>query len=107
MITDFINDEQLLAILLENQAATDYRMEGLGGELITLYCMEKVGINSPFEDVYREICDLITSHVTENLVKDGLIEPEFTEEGVKYSCTADGEKLSKMFERARNDSKKS
>lgn len=96
-ITDFINDEQLLDILLENQAATDYMMDGLSGELITLYCMNKVGIESPFDVVYEEICSLINSHVTSNLVKDGLIEPEFIEDGVKYTCTADGIRLSEMY----------
>lgn len=107
-ITDFINDEQLLDILLENQSATDYKMDGLSGELITLYCMNRVGIESSFDVVYEEICRLINSHITSNLVKDGLVEAEFTEDGVKYTCTQDGIKLSEMYAKLgdENDSSK-
>jgi hypothetical protein len=100
-ITDHINDEQLLEILLENQSMQDYSMDGLSGELITLYCMNIVGIESPFEDVYSKICDLINGHVTANLVRDGLVEAEFTEEGIKYTCTAQGLELSEMYAKLR------
>jgi len=96
MIIDHINDEQLLSILLENQSITDYEMEGLSGELITLYCMEKLGVDTPFAEVYKEICSLVTSHITENLLKDGLIEAEFGEDGLTYRATPDGEKIVQM-----------
>ena len=96
-ITDNINDEQLLEILLENQSTTDYRMDGLGGELITLYCMNKVGVNAPFSEVYAEICKLINSYITSNLVRDGLVEAVFTEDGIEYTCTKAGSELSKMY----------
>jgi hypothetical protein len=101
-ITDHINDEQLLDLLLENQSLCDYRMEGLSGELITLYCMNKVGVDSSFEVVYDEICRLINGYITSNLVKDGLVEAEFTEDGVKYTCTAEGLELSEMYAKLRD-----
>ena len=100
-ITDNINDEQLLEILLENQSMTDYQMEGLSGELITLYCMNKVGVDSPFSVVYDEICKLINGYITSNLVKDGLIEAQFTDDGIEYTCTEDGAKLSAMYAKLR------
>lgn len=101
-ITDHINDEQLLDILLENQSMTDYRMDGLSGELITLYCMNKVGVESSFDVVYGEICSLINGYITAKLVEDGLVEAEFTEEGVKYTCTSEGLKLSEMYAKLRD-----
>jgi hypothetical protein len=100
-ITDHVNDEQLLEILLENQSIQDYRMEGLSGELITLYCMNRVGVDSPFSVVYEEICSLINGYITSKLVEDGLIEPEFTENGIEYICTTEGLKLSEMYAKLR------
>lgn len=92
MITDHINDEQLLEILLENQSLSDYSMDGLSGELITLYCMEKLGVDTPFAEVYEEISKLITDYITVKLVDDGLIEPEFNEDGITYVLTPTGKK---------------
>ena len=100
-ITDHINDEQLLEILLENQSLTDYQMDGLSGELITLYCMNRVGVESPFSAVYDEICKLVNGYITSNLVKDGLIEAQFTDSGIEYTCTEDGAKLSAMYAKLR------
>lgn len=99
MITDHINDEQLLEILLENQSYQDYEMEGLSGELITLYCMEKLGVDTPFPRVYEEICNLVTSYISASLVKDGLLQAEFGEDGLSYTCTEKGEKLHDMYKR--------
>jgi len=100
-ITDHINDEQLLEILLENQSTQDYQMNGLSGELITLYCMNRVGVDSPFSVVYDEICKLINGYITSKLVEDGLVEAEFTENGIEYTCTTEGLKLSEMYAKLR------
>ena len=97
MLTDHINDEQLLSILLDNQASVDYHMYGLSGELITLYCMEKLGVDTPFDRVYEEITILIADHIKENLVKDGFLEPEYGEEGITYRMTPDGEAMAKQY----------
>jgi hypothetical protein len=99
MITELINDEQLLEILLENQAIYDYNMEGFSGELITLYCMNKVGVGASFDTVYEEVTKLVTSHVCENLVKDGLIYPVFAESGIEYQSTDEGKKLIEMYKK--------
>jgi hypothetical protein len=97
MLTDHINDEQLLSILLDNQANVDYNMDGLSGELITLYCMEKLGVETPFDRVYEEVTILIADHIKENLVKDGFLEPEYGEGGITYRMTSDGEAMVKQY----------
>lgn len=103
MLIDHINDEQLLSILPDNQASVDYHMDGLSGELITLYRMEKLGVDTPFERVYEEITILIydtrsnADHIKENLVKDGFLEPEYGEEGITYRMTPDGEAMAKQY----------
>jgi hypothetical protein len=98
MLIENINDEQLLEILLENQSYRDYDLEGFSGELITLYCMQRVGIGAPFEDVYSDVQELISDHVCATLVKDGLLEVQFNDTGVDYIPTADGLALKKMYE---------
>lgn len=98
MLVENINDEQLLAILLENQSYKDYDLEGFSGELITLYCMNRVGVGASFEDVFSDVQHLISDHVCQSLVQDGLLEVEFTDDGIDYIPTKDGIKLKQMYE---------
>lgn len=97
MLRDQITDEILVDILLENQSCRDYDMEGLSGELITLYCMGQCGIGSSIEDVGEKVGELITSYIHTKLVSDGLLEPVFEESGISYVPTAEGLRLNEMI----------
>ncbi len=97
MLKDQITDEVLVDILLENQSCRDYDMEGISGELITLYCMEQCGIGSTFEEVSEKVSTLLTSYIHTKLVSDGLLEPVFEDSGISYAPTPEGVKLNEMI----------
>jgi len=98
MLVENINDEQLLEILLENQSHRDYDLEGFSGELITLYCMQRVGIGSSFEDVFSDVQSLVSNHMCAALVEDGLLEVQFNDSGIEYIPTLDGLALKQMYD---------
>ncbi len=83
MIAEHINDEQLLELCLSDQYSRDYDLEGISGELLTLYAMhqfpdpEKVTT----EQVTEKLKELIASHLLRKLVAKGQIEVTFDENG--------------------------
>lgn len=85
MISDFINDEQLLQICLENQSNRDFDMDGLSGELITLYAMSELGVGSTLIEVAVRVSQLCSDYTIEGLVKDGFLDVDITENGPSYS----------------------
>ena len=81
MITDYINDEQLLQICLELQNYQDFDMEGLSGEIITIYAIEQIGRMDTSEDeISQKVSEIVTDFVLESLVKKGIVEAEIGEE---------------------------
>ena len=81
MITDYVNDEQLLQICLELQNYQDFDMDGLSGEIVTIYAIEQLGtIDFNEDDVSQKISEIVTDFVLESLVKKGIVEAEIGEE---------------------------
>jgi|APGre2960657404_1045060.scaffolds.fasta_scaffold28417_3 hypothetical protein len=81
MITDYVNDEQLLQMCLELQNYQDFDMDGLSGEIVTIYAIEQLGtIDFNEDDVSQKISEIVTDFVLESLVKKGIVEAEIGEE---------------------------
>jgi len=81
MITDYVNDEQLLQMCLELQNYQDFDMDGLSGEIVTIYAIEQLGtIDFNEDDVSQKISEIVTDFVLESLVKNGIVEAEIGEE---------------------------
>lgn len=81
MITDYVNDEQLLQMCLELQNYQDFDMDGLSGEIVTIYAIEQLGtIDFNEDDVSQKISEIVTGFVLESLVKKGIVEAEIGEE---------------------------
>jgi hypothetical protein len=93
MLTSYINDEQLLELCLSDQASKDYDLEGLSGEILTLYVM----INSPdpksatVEYVEEKLRELVTDYILRKLVEKGLAEVSFNENGEVVYTKAENE----------------
>jgi hypothetical protein len=85
MLTENITDEQLLKICLDHQEYLGYSMDGLSGELIFLYCYDKLGEDSPYDEVLEEVNQLCIDNSIANMVACGELEVQFTESGIEYT----------------------
>ncbi len=83
MIAEHINDEQLLELCLSDQHSREYDMEGISGELLTLYVMSQFPdpMSVTAEQLTEKLKELIASHILRKLVEKGQIEVTFDENG--------------------------
>lgn len=92
-----VNDEQLVHFCLEHIANCDTmdRPHPVAEKIITVYVINEL-LQEQGEFTEDEVCrkyqELIVEHILTGMVNDDLIEPDFSDEVIKYSLTEEGKK---------------
>ena len=91
-----ITDEQLLEFCLDHIAKCDSDQEPhpIAEKIITTYAINEVAKKGEFteDDVITKYRELVVDHILTNMVHDGLIEADFSDDETKYVLSEEGRK---------------
>jgi predicted transcriptional regulator len=74
---DFVTVEHLFHMAMQIQSYEDFRMEGITGQIITLYAMDEIDPNAEgctTEEITEKIKEYVVLFTLNELVKEGLLE---------------------------------